>query len=916
MTKEERIEKLKNKFQYQVAQLDAGMSEGAEGGKDRTARRKKNAAAKKKRDASEAKRSAKRKRTMEQGSKYEAQSAAGTAKSAADRERHMKLVLGDDWKPSDEGYKAQRKILNKMDKRNRALDPENDPEMFSTLRNKLNINPTNAEVERRLMARGNAGREQSRLSEGEAGGAVAGSAAERIRKARMVREATQRDEDFQKKRHEGYQKFRSGRGALEVAKEPTTGGLEDLGTESLRERVNKDARVKDYKDFSDESALIGRERAMSGEGGTIQAEGSEQALKEALPFARATEREKYGGVGSKMLEERHQREKGLMNMGSLPPSERAKLESAEAGGERMDFDDPSIAGRGSWRGKEEELGGKSKPFTEAMKEEIGGKSLDLNEKENRELLSKIDPEKAASLEQGDIDKQMTEGMAQDEVERAVNEEFTGEMNQEDAQQAIRNSTPEEQKQISKAVSDEKGHGPEWVETKEATGNYVSYEGSGLVINMASLGKDIQRNRNMEMLKHIPAANRPAMLVEWGYIDKGDLSTMQQKSAKELKELSLLDLRIAETQGKIEKNKNSMGEKQKLQYTAANKGMQQALKDKDYGLAEVYRNELNTIMPTGDTSNFQELIDKGITRSKIRTPQKVFTAAGLKDGTKYYDSSLSISKSVNFLKTSSGAKRETALDKLMGTTAIDPVTGANKGTYGEFLKNQGIYQWKDVKNADPSQFDIPDWAVKSEENYMKWALPQIQNKLMTGIWGNVHQQVQQLNGTQVAKKQEELSQNVTKYDDTEVDSDAQALRGGVPAAPSTSTGDPDLQKTPKKPRKKTSVEKVHAGSKTNKMHQYENFTKRATDAKKELEDMRDGLTEKEIKKIETRIANYEKRAQEFKTGGEEAGKKETEEQERDKMHKELRAYNDKRKKAGLGWIRVDEYKRLKKEGKIK
>ena len=101
-----------------------------------------------------------------------------------------------------------------------------------------------------------------------------------------------------------------------------------------------------------------------------------------------------------------------------------------------------------------------------------------------------------------------------------------------------------------------------------------------------------------------------------------------------------------------------------------------------------------------------------------------------------------------------------------------------------------------------------------------------------------------------------------------------------------------------------------------MHQYDNFTKRANDAEKELANMRDGLTEKEIEKIETRISNYKKRAQEFKTAGEEAGKKVTEEQERDKLHKELKAYNKKRAKAGIGWIRVDEYKRLKKEGKIK
>ena len=423
-------------------------------------------------------------------------------------------------------------------------------------------------------------------------------------------------------------------------------------------------------------------------------------------------------------------------MGSLPPSERAKLEDPEAAGTKI-AQNPS--------------------HHDDYIKEIAGDPDAPGLKEW-----------AASVNQESIEGDMEAGMKQDEVERAVNEEFTGEMNQEDAQQAIRDSSPEEQKQISNQIAEVKGIGsPEWVESKEATGNYVSYEGSGLVINMASLGKDIQRNRNMEMLKHIPAANRPAMLVEWGYIDKDDLSIAQKQSAKELKELSLLDLKIAETQGRIEKNKNKMGEKQKLQYTAANKGMQQALKDKDYGLAEVYRNELNTIMPTGDTSNFQELIDKGITRSKIRTPQKVFTAAGLKDGTKYYDSSLSISKSVNFLKTSSGAKRSTKFEELIGQTAIDPVTGENKGTYGEFLKNQGIYQWKDVKGPTFKKAEFlkknPNaaWALDSEESYMKWALPQVQNKLMTGIWGSVHQQVQQYNGKQVAVKQKEASDGVIR-----------------------------------------------------------------------------------------------------------------------------------------------------------
>jgi len=132
---------------------------------------------------------------------------------------------------------------------------------------------------------------------------------------------------------------------------------------------------------------------------------------------------------------------------------------------------------------------------------------------------------------------------------------------------------------------------------------------------------------------------------------------------------------------------------------------------------------------------------------------------------------------------------------MGTTSTDPVTGKNKGTYEEFLKNQGIYSWKKVKGGDPAKLGVPEWALASEENYMKWALPQVQDRLMTGIWGKVHKQVQQYNGTEVEKKQGELAKNVTTYDDTEVDSDAQALRGEVPAArptPPPTAGDPELE----------------------------------------------------------------------------------------------------------------------------
>jgi hypothetical protein len=326
---------------------------------------------------------------------------------------------------------------------------------------------------------------------------------------------------------------------------------------------------------------------------------------------------------------------------------------------------------------------------------------------------------------------------------------------------------------------------EWVESKEATGNYVRYEGSGLVINMAALGKDIQRNRNMEMLKHIPAANRAAMMVEWGYIDKDDLSIAQKQSAKELKEITLLDLKIAETQGKIAKDKNKLGEKEKIRYTAATKSMQQALKDKDYGLAEVYRNELNSISPTGDTSNFKDLIEKGIKKANLRTPDKVFKAAGLPDGKEYYKSKRSIVEKVNFLRESKGTARTNQLNQLFQTT-ITGQGGENEGvTYGKFLTSQGIPPWKDVK-GQKKVGNVPDWALTNEESYMSWALPQIEDKLMIGIWGNIHTQVNDFNMKGYRKKQEELSQNVMNYQTGERWSESTDYEASTTTTPTTST----------------------------------------------------------------------------------------------------------------------------------
>ena len=515
------------------------------------------------------------------------------------------------------------------------------------------------------------------------------------------------------------------------------------------------SQEKEYKGFLDKAALNKLERARRGESPIIEdVEGSEKLLRESLPHTRASEREKMEAL-------RRKHDRGIIGGG-----EAIDLSDPEYSGKRI-YGGPHVGtdieekmgGMSTTRERKEELEGKSIPYTKEMEEEVGGKRLDLNDPDNRELLRDIDPEKAASLDQGDIDQEMTAGAKQDKLEDEINREFTGPIGtQEEAQQAIYDVSDEEQKEISRLVAEQKGVGSdEWVETKEATGKYVRYEGTGLVINMAALQKDIDRNRNMEMLKHIPAANRPAMLVEWGYIDKEDLSVAQKQSAKQLKDLELVNLKIAETKLKMKNLEGSVPKKDEERYKAALKGFNQALKDKDYGLAEVHRNEINSIMPTGDTTNYKQLIDDGIKKQKIRTPQKVFQAAGLgKDGKEYYKTKADIIKRVNFLRETKGSKGD-VFDLKFGEQMPDQPEGV---TYGRFLTTQGIPPWKDVRGKKKLG-NIPAYALKSEEEYYSWALPQIEDKLMLGIYGNVHTQVNDLNMKSLEKVKKDLADEVIR-----------------------------------------------------------------------------------------------------------------------------------------------------------
>ena len=675
-----------------------------------------------------------------QGDKYEAMSRAGEKRAEAERIRYNKMV-DPDWKPSDDTWTGRQKILDNLRKRNTALDPKNDPEMLSTLRNKLNINPTNAEVERRLRARRNARLERDRLSAGESEGAIAGEKAEALRRLRAKELASSRTpqayDDHRIKSKQRYDKLTSS----------------DLEREADTEKALRDAYLTDREtgQFKD--------------------------------YKRVDEPEEEEGLIAGALR------KGREGVDSI----KDYLSGATAHKEGAEAAYADHMGMGVDRRLQEAADKKKAPWEKLREDEIAKEEADaLINQETTLDSAEMDSEALDDWQQdkgSDVTAKLDamEALGPDKIEQkgAIDQsESKPPTTQEEAQQAIYDASPEEQEFIAEEVGRRKGKGKkEWVEVKEATGNYVEYQGSGLVINMAALEKDIKRNENMEMLKHIPEGNRAAMLVEWGYIDRKDLSTMQKKSAKQLKEESLLDLKIANAQLQKEKLSTGLSGEKKVAYDAAHKGMLDAAKNENWELAETYRRQINELSPSSDTTNYSELFEKQVQKNKKLTPKKLFTAAGLKSGEPYYKSRLEVSKAVSFLRTSKGTSSKNLWENPEGLGKMVE-SGPQAGTtYAQLLKNHGIYSWDkiskegtDINSRSKAFPNVPKEYLKDEEAYMNWALPSIKNSLLKGIWGTLHTDHERITGEQRKANKEDLAKKVTQYDDTEVASDAETLRG--------------------------------------------------------------------------------------------------------------------------------------------
>ena len=537
------------------------------------------------------------------------------------------------------------------------------------------------------------------------------------------------------------------------------------------------------------------------------------------------------------------------------------------------------------------------------------------------------PEQLISEDQANIEQEMAEGEAIDVEERNVNEEFTT----PDQAPDLRNMSKEEKKEVIEQVAKTAPNGRQdegYLAAKEATGDYVRYGGSGFVINKRKLDDAFDRQEKMAMLQHIPQANRAAMLFNWKFIDQEDLDTAQQQSAKQIKEQSLLDLRIAEVKQKMDKSSNTLSKTDQVQYTSHSAGFRQAVKDGDWETAEYFHNKMNSVLPSGSKQevDFAGLMKKQQEKLRKMTPMKVFQAAGLKDGTAYYKSVDGIMKMVNDIKKSDN--KGNSWDQILGQT-MPTQTGEGSGTYGEFLKAQGIYSWKDIDAGKitskqlASMPGITEDDLVSEEAYMSWALPKIQNKLATGIWGSVHTQIQNslglLKDETLANAQETINNpGVVEAEDAPKPKPKPIVKKKPKkkVEPEVKAEGPEIFKKEGYSQRERAQLKIPKRESSVGKKKYEDTNKTIKKMEKQLEEMRPSYSASEIKKVQGQINKMKKAAKGWKKKWDDGVAKLKTVEDQIQLRRELRSHNKKRAKRGLRWLRISEYQKMKKEGKIK
>ena len=668
---------------------------------------------------------------------------------------------------------------------------------------------------------------------------------------------------------------------VKVTKENAEAMQRGVGPELASAAKEQDSilRAEEYKKFSDEAKLNAQEKRRARDPQIVESSsgGLEGLGTEALPVVQAMERAKEreaeeltmnlkkqdflsNRTASQLQNGRSdQVELGVEKRGQLPPSLRDTLNSPE----------------------------------------IAGEKLNLNDPENRELLGKIAPELAASMNMGDVENQISEGMGKDEEARAVNEDLQG-------LSPIAQLDEDEQKEVLKEVAKASPDGKqseEYLAAKEDTGDYIRYADGKFVLNKRAIRQDFQRKRNMDMLKDIPVANRAAMMASWGYIDSDDLSLAQKQSAKEIKEMSLLDLKLNKAKTDAEKAKNSLSDEDKVSFNLAQRGMQDAFTKGDYEAAEMYADQIKKIVPTYDNSSFTKLAEKRIQKNKEVTPMKLFKKYGLKDGIGYYKSRDSIVKTLSTLK----EKGSGGLDALLGTAAPN-----GNGTYADLLKNHGIYSWdkiaQDIVQGRPPA-GVPKQYLKDEESYMGWALPEIKSKLLSEMYGPLHGEIEAFHSPKMIKDRAVKRFKSTKDYSNPLGVSAEKV---TPKKPAEVIKKVEASKS----KKSASIEALNYQDKgvlSTRKQRVKETTNTIKKLEKELAGIKGSLNSSQIKTKQKRIDSFKNDLKKYEKSviDKEAEAKHT---NAEKI-KGMKEYNKKRKAAGFPWLRKADYIRLKEEGKL-
>jgi len=423
----------------------------------------------------------------------------------------------------------------------------------------------------------------------------------------------------------------------------------------------------------------------------------------------------------------------------------------------------------------------------------------------------IDKERVASINQGDIEQQMVEGMDKDqeilkpgdvtteEDERAVNEEF------------IFNASEDEQEEAITQVSEAMGpFAEETVAIKEATGQFVRYDGAtkkGITINKTRLKQLYDQKGKMALLQHVPQENRAALMFNWGLISEKDLSDTQQQSAKEVLELEKIGLQIAELKNNAGNSTTKMSDQQKAEVTAASNGLAAAVKERRWDEAEGFQTQLNELMPDRKPLNIEKM-QQGIDKKLLERPklQKVKGLMGTQVWDGYFTFKNDLVKKIDLLKVSKAGSGDLAA--FLGGTAQ---AGENKGrTWSDILEGQGVPSWSTVDGMDKNSAKAKQIASRisggkheditriSRGKYMGHVLPQMRQMIMKEQYGNWYTTIEkELHGAQAeatAEAQESVnSDGVQKPEpaspEAVVETTPKKLQSAIPEPPANAQGGP-------------------------------------------------------------------------------------------------------------------------------